>query len=94
MANAYEMGDTIRLSFEFRVNGVLTDPAEVTVKVKKPDGTVVPYTGGQVTRDGVGLYHVDVVGNQHGVWDYRGEGTGAAAGAGESSFVVKHSVFS
>ena len=93
MANEYEPGDRVRLSGEFRVAGVLTNPTAVTVKVKKPSNTVDTYTGGQVTADGTGLYHLDVTTSEHGTWAYRFEGTGAAESAGESAFTVKHSRF-
>lgn len=40
--------------------GTLVDPTTVTVKVKTPDGTTTAYTGVQLTKDGVGLYHLDL----------------------------------
>ncbi len=45
----------------FRNQGTLTDPSTATLKVKDPTGTVTSYSLAQLTKDGVGLYHYDVI---------------------------------
>ncbi len=94
-ADEFEQGDTVRLTGTYRnpSTQALTDPTVATCKLRLPDGSTVTYSGAQVTKDGVGLYHVDILVSQHGVYRYRWEGTGAAAGVGENAFRVKHSVF-
>jgi uncharacterized protein YfaS (alpha-2-macroglobulin family) len=90
-AGEYEMGDTVRLKTSITVDDVLTNPTTITLKVRKPDGTITTETP---VQDGVtGKYRFDIVVNQHGTWSYRFEGTGPAAGVGERSFIVKHSRF-
>ncbi len=94
--NSYANGATVRLSCTFLVDEVATDPTEVTLRVKDPDGTLVTYTlaGGTVTRDAEGVYHKDVALSGPGRWRYRWEGTGTAPGAEESACNVERGAFS
>jgi hypothetical protein len=53
--------------------GTLIDPGVVTLKFKDPTGAVTSYTygGGQIIRDGTGLYHYDVdTSGKAGIWTY------------------------
>lgn len=87
----YVVGQTVRLKASITVDSVLTNPAAITLKVRKPDGAISTHAPSQ---DGVtGKYVFLIPVDQHGTWRYRYEGTGAAAGAGEKSFTVKHSEF-
>lgn len=49
------------ISTLFAVDGVATDPGTVSLVVTDPTGTVVTYSGGQLTHDGPGAYHLDVL---------------------------------
>jgi len=89
-ASEYEVGQRVRLSAAFSVDGSAVDPTLATFRVKTPSGAVSSLP---VTRDGVGAYHADVDVTEAGTWYWRAEGTGAAQAAGESAFVGKHSEF-
>lgn len=77
------VGDTQRLFITFydkpaddptRAAG---DPADVTLRVKKPDDTIAEYTGAELTHTpGSGLYEYVIVVDQAGWWRWRWEGTG------------------
>lgn len=93
---AYVSGSTVRMYGVFSVTGVLTDPSVVTGKVKPPGATTLnfPYgSSAQLVRDGIGLYHLDMVVTATGLWRYRWEGSGSASIAGEGTFDVSNTVF-
>lgn len=97
--NDYEFGQTVRLSVSLTVvaTGVLTDPSALTFRVLHPDreteDAYVYLTSAAVVRDSAGRFHLDILCDEAGVWVYRVETTGAAAGAGEKRFTVNHSRF-
>jgi hypothetical protein len=84
-----DLGDQVRLSVNFKVNGVLTNPTGITATVRAPDGTTTNYLSGQITNDGVGLYHLDITADQPGQWTYKFVGTGAAADVGPGVFYIR-----
>lgn len=87
MANSYVCGSLVRLSVAFSdAEGKATDPTEITLQVKGPDGTVTTYTHGvdaEVEKDEAGQYHLDLEITASGPWHYRWAGTGACTAAGE-----------
>ena len=95
MPNSYEKNDKVRLTANFTVNGVLTDPTTVTLKVKNLSGTISTYTYAlaQVTKSAVGIYFKDISLDKIGEWFYRWEGTGAVEAANETYLDVKDSEF-
>lgn len=97
MANTYDIGDKVKLRVEFTDvdTGDFVDPTTVTAKVKDPLGTVTLYivTGGQIVRDELGKFSLEIEPAKEGPWSYRFEGTGANKGAAESTFTVRASEF-
>lgn len=91
MPNTYDIGDLVRLSASFAVNGTPTDPTTIAVKVKDPSGNIDTETN--PTKDDTGDYHHDISADEKGVWYYRWEGTGAAEAAEEAWFTVRASQF-
>lgn len=87
---AYDIGDTIRTSASFTVNGVATDPTTVTATVRSPSGTSTAYTwaGATVTRNSAGNFQLDFVVTEAGRWFVRWVGTGAAAATREELYDV------
>jgi hypothetical protein len=88
---AYLLGNLIRVTAEFSIGGVDTDPTTVTLEVKDPAGTVT--TPIPVKDAGQGKYHADINVNAAGDWWYRWEGTGVAQAAAEQRFIIKASKF-
>lgn len=88
--NVYDVGDQLRLTATFTVDGVNLNPTLVVAKVKSPDGAITAPTA---TANGAGVYYIDVILTQPGDWFYRFEGTGAAVGAYEGNFRVRKSAF-
>lgn len=95
MANAYEQGETVRITGTFSVSGVNTDPTTVTLKVQNPAGTETSYTyaASEVTKSATGVYYKDVTLSTSGVWYYRWIGTGTVVSADEDYLFVKPSEF-
>ncbi len=91
MANQYYKGKLIRISVEFTLNGVLTNPTTVTIKTLDPDGTLASYT--DAINDSTGKYHKDVSGSKVGFWNIRVEGTGTVESTDESYFEILPSKF-
>lgn len=92
MANAYTLGDSIRLSAAFtNSGGNAVDPGSVVCTVRKPSGST---TTPSVTKDSTGNYHSDVDLDAVGEWFYRFEGLTSNKAAAEQRFIVKASLFS
>lgn len=95
----YDIGDMVRLFTEgpFRDDGGNpVDPDVVLCKIRDPARVKTTFQYGvdsDVVRDGVGLYHVDLVLNLSGTWYYRWQSTGNLVTAEETSFIVRLSVF-
>ena len=89
MATEYEFGHAIRLSCEFRLSDVLTDPTAVTLRLTPPQGGSFYASG--IVNDSTGKYHLDYVPPVAGPWQYRFRGTGAVEAADEKPFYVKQS---
>jgi hypothetical protein len=98
--NAYNVGDQIRLTANFtNTVGTLTDPTTVSCIVKRRyqlppvASTTYSYAGATVIKDSTGVYHVDVIPDNEGIWDYRWVATGTVIAAEESAFNVPNSEF-
>ena len=87
----YIAGDLVRVSVSFETGGIATDPTTVVLRYKNPAGTPTTWTFGvdsQVVKNSVGNYRADINANVGGTWYFRWEGTGAAQGVAQDSFVV------
>lgn len=90
----FDIGDTVRLSAVFtNMEDAPADPTVVTLRIRKPDGTitVLTYAAAQITRDGLGEFHYDYPIAVSGDHYYRYEGTGNVATASETFFRVNKS---
>lgn len=76
-------GQTVKLSAEFRVDNVLTDPSTAVLTVEDPSGNE---STPSVSDDGTGLRSATVVLDEEGYWKYKWVGTGSAAGVKEGTF--------
>lgn len=89
MVAAYDLGDTRRLSANFKVATVDTDPTMLTFKMREPDGTVTTYvegTNSELVKVSTGNFRVDWPIAKVGKHYYRWIGTGAAAEADTGEF--------
>lgn len=96
--NSYPFGSLIRFSVAFTQVGTTTpvDPTDVALSILQlPNASqVFTYLGGQIIRDGVGLYHYDFLPSAPGRWQYAFKGTGAVeAGTVNALFTVENSNF-
>ena|SRR5487761_2034170 len=93
--NSYVINEPVHLSVTFASGGTAADPTGVTGKVRTPSGTITTYASGDgnLIRDGVGLYHLDITPTVAGVWSYRFIGTGVLVAASEAEFYVQPSDF-
>lgn len=76
--NDYPFGKTVRFSAVFTQLGVPADPVDVDFVLQVGSGApqTETYSSGGIIRDGVGLYHVDLVPNASGFGSYNFKGTG------------------
>lgn len=83
--NHYIEGQTVSMTARFTLDGVLTDPTTITLKVKDPEGTISEYTYAlsQITKVSTGIYNKDIALNTPGLWIYRYIATGSVATVGE-----------
>lgn len=89
---SYDRGDLIRVSATFTNQaGAALDPTAIVFKFTTPAAATTIYTygvDGQLVRDSIGNYHVDVNANAAGRWRYRYESTGTGQAAAEGVFLV------
>ena len=69
------------------ITGVPADPTALLLKIKFPDGSVVPHVG-DIVKDSVGNYHYDQPLTLAGSHRVRWESSGVAQGAVEESLFV------
>jgi hypothetical protein len=95
--NRYELGNVITISAEFTDGdtGDFVDPTTLTADVKDPLGVTTNYivTSGQIVRDELGKFSLDLEPDIRGVWTYKFIGTGANKGSKEGAFSVFGSHF-
>ena len=92
----YHIQSRVKLTGAFtNASGTPTDPSSVTLKVRRPDGSVTTVTGvgGGLANPIVGTWTYDITLDQEGKWYYRYEGTAGLIAAGEASFTVPDSAF-
>lgn len=78
MSDWIPKNNVARLEATFKnISDTNTDPSEVIINVVAPDGTATAYTGGQLTNSATGVYHVDVLLDQSGIWRWSGKGDDA-----------------
>src|SRR5260221_11656556 len=91
MAKVYAQYILVRVSSEFTVSSVDTDPTTVKCFYKDPNGVVTMLTYGidnAHARDSTGKYHVDIFTSVVGTWWYRFEATGSVIAANEAELVI------
>lgn len=91
MAGSYWEQQRIRISVEFTVDDVLTDPTTITLHVIDPDGNVETFTyaDSQVLRSGAGRYYYDYLLDEPQTWYYIWIGTGACAAVDKQELYVE-----
>lgn len=96
--NEYYPGNVITIRGEWTdaVTGDFVDPGTVTAKVKDPRGVTTNYvvTGGQIVKEDVGRYNLDIdPADTQGVWSYEWRGVGANKGSKAEAFKILESQF-
>lgn len=88
--NNYNQNTLVRCAVAFTAasDGSAADPTAVTVTVTDPNGASTSPTA---VKDGVGLYHADVIPTVQGIWTYGFRGTGAVVAYGEGQFFAEPS---
>lgn len=91
--DTYDQNDLVRLPVTFKnAADVETDPTTVTFYFKAPSGTETTYIYGtdvEVVRDSAGVFHVDVLPDESGVWVWKWKGTGLVAQTDEGQFFAQ-----
>jgi len=82
---SFPVGDTVRLTFKFRVNDVLTNPTTVTVTLEDPAGA---NTAPTASSSATGIYTCSFVVSVAGYYRFKVTSTGSAAGVREGTFYV------
>lgn len=90
----YDVGDSVRTTALFKVNGTLTDPSGITLRVKSPSGsiTTLTYPTG-ISKNSTGSYSADIELTASGDWWYRWESTGTVRSARERRLSVRKTEF-
>jgi hypothetical protein len=87
----YMLGTGVTITETFLLDGVATDPSNVTFYVRDPQDTLTTYVFGvdaELTNPAVGVYQLAIVPTIPGHYNYRAEGTGTVVAACEGDFDV------
>lgn len=88
----FDYGTTVRLTCNFEVDDVLTDPGTVDMQLTDPAGAITNYSyAATITKDAVGIYHVDKVCSVDGKWTHKWTATGAVSAIETRQFLVRRS---
>lgn len=74
MANTYDVGDKVRITGTFQLNGADSDPSVVHAHYKDPSGSqtdIVYLTDAQPVKSATGVYYFDISVDEAGTWWYR-----------------------
>lgn len=86
-----DIGDVATVTSTFtNAAGAPTNPTVVTLRIKKPTGTVTVVNQASLTNTSAGVWTYDVAIDTAGIWWYRFEGTGAVAAAEEDYLFVRN----
>lgn len=96
MARDPIVGQPLICAFEYRLDGVLIDPAIVRLLVRSPSGALTEYVypSAELTRVAQGMYEATFTPDVGGTWACRATGLGGVAAVQEdvvnvaSSFVI------
>lgn len=92
----FDQGDILTSRMTFRIGEVATDPTTVTVRVRKPDGSIITRTfaehPAEVVKDAVGTYRYQITADMDGIWAIQWVGEGTAAATEEQTFVIRPSL--
>jgi len=88
---SFDVGDLVRIRARFLVSSRYTDPGDVTLILKPPSGASISFTDAdpEMIREDDGMYYLDHLLDQSGLWRFRWEGTSPAQGAQEGLFLVR-----
>ena len=92
MANGFILGDAIRITAAFSVDGTPTDPTTLAIQLRDPAGALIDYVFGEdveIVRESAGTFHLDLIPSLIGLHRYIVTGTGDAQKIGRSAFRVK-----
>lgn len=93
----YNPGEIARLGITLTVDGAVTDPSTIKIRVKPPTTAAVEYVYGvdsNVTRLSTGVYRAAItITNDPGPWQYRWISTGTAATVAPSFITVNPLAF-
>lgn len=91
--NTYQIDVLIQLTGSFTdLTGAPADPTNIFCYVVDPSGLTTTYSGGQITRDAAGIYHVNITPTISGFWRYKWQGTGSLITTSpDTSFYVQPS---
>lgn len=86
------VGTAVNIAVEFKatVNDALADPSSVSLLVRKPTGAIATYVYGvdaDLIKDTVGKYHMIVLIDKKGRWDFQYTGSGGVSVV-NSSFII------
>lgn len=90
--NAHKKGALVEIRGVFKdLAGTLVDPATVSLRVTKPDGTQATetYSPGNIVRLSLGTFKFDQNANQAGEWHYVWFSTGTGQAAQHGVFIVE-----
>jgi len=88
MARVYDVGQGVWAENFFSHNGAPTDPTDITLRWRVPDGTVTSFTKDDLERAELGRFRKSFTLSQSGVYVANWASTGAVVAADEVIFTV------
>lgn len=92
----FNVGDKVQMEATIKDSAeAALDPTDITLKYRKPEGTVTTVAKASMANPSTGVFQEDVIvaSGEHGVWDYRFATTGNIVAATEDEFTIRDSSF-
>jgi uncharacterized protein YfaS (alpha-2-macroglobulin family) len=92
VSGVYDVGDLVKVFVTFTdADGDATDPTDVTLVIRRPDGSVETVTTGFDHEADSGYYSYDVAMDMAGRWDAEWRGTGAVTAVEPTHWTTRFS---
>lgn len=92
-SDAVYKGQVVTIQTTITVSGTNTTPTGITFRMLDPSGNSTSYSSSQLTNSTSGVYSVDVIGDEEGIFYYNFTSTGTAQAAYTGQFTVINTVF-
>lgn len=89
MSTTYHVGDSVKLTGTFTLDGVATDPTAVSLQIRDPSGNIslLTYAADELTQVSTGVYSYNLTLDESGDWFVKFIGTGTVISSTKDTLI-------